>query len=111
MIYFERNNKSGKPVGGDIKEKKMTLPLIYTLNNMGTIERKKTILDIKYRSNKPKVVNRIIDLVNNSGGMDYAQKKMDEHLELAIELLADFEDNTYKNSLIGLVNYSIKRNK
>lgn len=111
LFDFERNNKSGKPVGGDIKEKKMTLPLIYTLNKMGTIERKKTILDIKYRSNKPKVVNRIIDLVNNSGGMDYAQKKMDEHLELAIELLADFEDNTYKSSLIGLVNYSIKRNK
>lgn len=111
LFDFDRNTKSGKPVGGDIKEKKMTLPLIYMLNNASAFERKKIILDIKYRSNNKNTVNRVIDLVNASGGIDYAQKKMDEHLNLAMGLLADFEDSETKRALIGLVEFSIKRNK
>ena len=111
LFDFDRNTKSGKPVGGDIKEKKMTLPLIYMLNNASVFERKKTILDIKYRSNNKNTINRVIDLVNTSGGIDYAQKKMDEHLDKAMKLLVDFEDSEAKRALIGLVEFSIKRNK
>ncbi|OYT10613.1 MAG: polyprenyl synthetase, partial [Bacteroidetes bacterium 4572_112] len=111
LFDFDRNTKSGKPVGGDIKEKKMTLPLIYTLNNMGVIDKKKIILDIKYRSNNNKTINRVIDLVNNSGGIEYAQQKMDEHLDKAMELIKDFDDSEAKRALIGLVEYSIKRTK
>jgi len=111
LFDFDRNTKSGKPVGGDIKEKKMTLPLIYTLNNMGIIDKKKIILDIKYRSNNNKTINRVIDLVNNSGGIEYAQQKMDEHLDKAMELIKDFKDSEAKRALIGLVEYSIKRTK
>ena len=111
LFDFDRNTKSGKPVGGDIKEKKMTLPLIYTLNNMGVVERKKNILDIKYRSNNNKTINRVIDLVNNSGGIDYAQQKMDEHLDMAMALIKDFDDSEAKRALVGLVEYSIKRTK
>ena len=111
LFDFDRNTKSGKPVGGDIKEKKMTLPLIYTLNNMGIIDKKKIILDIKYRSNNNKTINRVIDLVNNSGGIEYAQQRMDEHLDKAMELIKDFKDSEAKRALIGLVEYSIKRTK
>ncbi len=111
LFDFDRNTKSGKPVGGDIKEKKMTLPLIYMLNNAAAFDRKKIILDIKYRSNNKNTVNRVIDLVNSSGGIDYAQKKMDEHLDKAMKLLVDFEDSETKRALIGLVEFSIKRNK
>ena len=110
LFDFDKNTKSGKPVGGDIKEKKMTLPLIYTINNMGVIDKKKTILDIKYRNNK-KTINRVIDLVNNSGGIDYAQQKMDEHLKIAMDLIKDFKDSEAKRALIGLVEFSIKRTK
>ncbi len=110
LFDFDRNTKSGKPVGGDIKEKKMTLPLIYALNNMGVIEKKKTILDIKYRNNKT-TINRVIDIVIKSGGIDYAQSKMDEHLDKAMDLIKDYDDSEAKKALIALVEYSIKRTK
>jgi octaprenyl-diphosphate synthase len=111
LFDFEKNNKSGKPVGGDIKEKKMTLPLIYTLNQLGGLERKKWVMEIKYRSSKPTTINRIIDLVHNAGGMDYARNKMEEHLQKATDLLADVPNSIYKTALLGLVDYSIQRNK
>lgn len=111
LFDFDTNNKSGKPAGGDIKEKKMTLPLIFTLNNMSIIERKKTILDIKYKSTNKKTINRIIELVNKSGGIEYSHTKMSEHLDAAISILNGFEDSTYKKSLKALVEFSINRNK
>jgi octaprenyl-diphosphate synthase len=111
LFDFEKDNKTGKPVGGDIKEKKMTLPLIYTLNQMGVVERKKTILDIKYRSNKQTTIDKIISLVNTSGGIDYATKKMEDYLSKAINMLDGYPDSEYKKALIALVNYSINRNK
>lgn len=111
LFDFQFNNKSGKPVGGDIKEKKMTLPLIYMLNNMTFIERKMTILKIKYQSDKPKEVEHIIRQVNESGGMEYAEQKMQHHLNKALDIIAHYEDNEYKEALIGLVNYAINRKK
>jgi octaprenyl-diphosphate synthase len=111
LFDFEKDNKTGKPVGGDIKEKKMTLPLIYTLNQMGVVERKKTILDIKYRSNKKTTIDKIISLVNTSGGIDYAKKSMEDYLSKAINMLDNYPDSEYKKALIALVNYSINRNK
>ncbi len=111
LFDFQFNNKSGKPVGGDIKEKKMTLPLIYMLNNMSFAERKKTILKIKFQSNKSKEVEKIIHQVNKSGGMEYAEQKMQYHLDQALDLLKTQEDNEYKEALIGLVKYAINRKK
>lgn len=111
LFDYDKDNKSGKPVGGDIKEKKMTLPLIYALSQMGTMERKKTILDIKYRSSKQATIDRIISLVNTYGGIKYAQESMDNYLSKAINLLQGYPDSEYKKSLIALVNYSINRTK
>ena len=111
LFDFQLNNKSGKPVGGDIKEKKMTLPLIYMLNNMSLVERKKTILKIKFQSGKTKTVEEIIKQVNASGGMEYAEQKMEYHLNKALGLLESQEDNEYKKALVGLVNYAINRKK
>jgi len=111
LFDFQLNNKSGKPVGGDIKEKKMTLPLIYMLNSMSFAERKKTILKIKYQSNKSKEVEKIIQQVNASGGMEYAEQKMKEHLSKALDLIKNQDENEYKEALVGLVNYAINRKK
>ena len=111
LFDFQMNNKSGKPVGGDIKEKKMTLPLIYMLNNMSYAARKKTILKIKFQSNSSKEVEKIIRMVNDSGGIQYAESKMQEHLNAALELLKSQADNEYKEALMALVNYTIKRKK
>ncbi len=111
LFDFQINNKSGKPVGGDIKEKKMTLPLIYMLNKMSFVERKKIILKIKYQNGKAKAVENIIKQVNASGGMEYAEQKMKHHLNQALDLIKIQEDNEYKEALIGLVNYAINRKK
>ncbi len=111
LFDFQFNNKSGKPVGGDIKEKKMTLPLIYTLNNMSLAARKKLILKIKYQSKSSKEVEKIIRMVHESGGMQYAEEKMKEHLDTALDLLQTSPDNEYKQALIDLVQYAIKRKK
>ena len=111
LFDFQINNKSGKPVGGDIKEKKMTLPLIYMLNKMSFVERKKTILKIKYQNGKAKFVENVIKQVNASGGMEYAEQKMKYHLNQALDLIKIQEDNEYKEALIGLVNYAINRKK
>lgn len=111
LFDFQFNNKSGKPVGGDIKEKKMTLPLIYMLNNMSFADRKKIILKIKFKSGKAKTVEDIIKEVNASGGMEYAEKKMQFHLDEALALLKTQENNEYKEALVELVNYAINRKK
>ncbi len=111
LFDLEKSNNSGKPVGGDIKEKKMTLPLIYALNKMRTFERKKVILDIKYRSGKQTTIDNIISLVNTYGGIDYAKETMNNYLSKAIKMLDDYPDSEYKNSLLALVKFSINRNK
>ncbi len=111
LFDYEKSNNIGKPTGADIKEKKMTLPLIFTLNQMSLLERKKTILEIKFNSNHKASLENILTKVNQSGGIAYAQQKMQEKLDEARLLLADFEDSTYKTALIGLVDYTINRTK
>ncbi|MBD3626957.1 MULTISPECIES: polyprenyl synthetase family protein [Cyclobacterium] len=101
----------GKPVGIDIKEKKMTLPLIYALNKASWIEKKKIIYLIRNKSENKKTVNEIIEFVKNSGGLEYSQNIMNNFYQEALNLLADFPDSTYKSSLSSLVTYTIERKK
>jgi octaprenyl-diphosphate synthase len=101
----------GKPVGIDIKEKKMTLPLIYALQNANWVERKKIIYKIRNNSEHKATINEIIDFVKNSGGLEYSQKIMNNYYQEAISLLADFPESPFKNSLETLVTYTIERKK
>ncbi|HLT08933.1 MAG TPA: polyprenyl synthetase family protein [Cyclobacteriaceae bacterium] len=101
----------GKPVGIDIKEKKMTLPLIYALNHASWIERKKIIYLIRNRNEDKKAVNQVIDFVKKSGGLEYAQEIMDRYYQEALAILQDFPDSDYKESLKALVRYTIERQK
>lgn len=111
LLDYESSEQIGKPSGIDIKEKKMTLPLIYCLNNLNYIDRKKLILKIKYKNNNKKTVATIIQEVKQSGGLEYATTKMNEYLQKAIDGLKEFEDSVYKQAFIGLINFSIQRNK
>ena len=111
LLDYETTEQIGKPSGIDIKEKKMTLPLIYCLNNLKYIERKKLILKIKFKNNNKIEVARIIEQVKSSGGIEYAREKMDIYLNKALSGLEDFEESAYKQALIGLINFSIQRNK
>ncbi len=101
----------GKPRGIDIKEKKMTLPLIYLLQNVDYLEKKRIINIVKRHSENPYKVNEVIMKVNNSGGIAYARQKMEEYRDKAIRILHEFPENPSRIALEQLVIYSTERNK
>ncbi len=111
LFDYEKSNHTGKPNGIDIKEQKMTLPLIYMLNNSRFIEKKKIINTVKRHNNNPDRVNLLIDDVNNSGGINYAREKMIEYREKALGILSEFPDSAAKTSMEQLVIYTTERNK
>jgi octaprenyl-diphosphate synthase len=101
----------GKPTGIDIKEKKMTLPLIFALNNTGWFTKRKIINLIKNESDKPNKVLEVIDFVKSSGGIDYTKKIMQNFVNQAYEILDSFPESAHKNSLKNLVQFTIERTK
>lgn len=103
--------KIGKPTGLDIRERKMTLPLIYTLNTAPKEVRSELINIVKNHNEDKRYVNRAIELVTNHGGIQYAHQKMMELKEQALEELKDIPDSDAKRSVIGLVEYTTLREK
>jgi octaprenyl-diphosphate synthase len=101
----------GKPLGIDIKEKKMTLPLIYALSKATSSEKKQVIGIIKNHSQEQEKVNQVIEFVKNSGGIEYAQEQMEVYQEQAFDLLKDFEDQEASAQLQALVTYTTQRTK
>ena len=101
----------GKPTGIDIKEQKMTLPLIYVLNNCSKKDKKWVINSIKNHNKDRKRVNQVIDFVKQNGGLDYAVSKMKSFQEEALILLNGFPKSEYRDSLELMVNYVIERKR
>jgi octaprenyl-diphosphate synthase len=101
----------GKPLGIDIKEKKMTLPLIYALQNTTRSIRKQMIKTIKNDSENKAKVKEVIDFVKSTGGIAYANQRMQEFAQEARNILSQFPDSEYRTSLGNLLNYTIERNK
>ncbi|MFZ9661050.1 MAG: polyprenyl synthetase family protein [Chitinophagaceae bacterium] len=101
----------GKPTGNDIKEKKLTLPLIFTINNATPELRKKLIYNIKNNNGDPKKIRWIIDEVEKSGGIAYAQEKMITFQQQALEILQDFQTSPIREKLEELVNFTTERKK
>jgi octaprenyl-diphosphate synthase len=99
----------GKPTGIDIKEQKMTLPLIYTLNNVSTAEKNWLIQSIKRYNRDKKRVKQVIEKVKAAGGLVYAEEKMEEFRQKALALLVDFPQDPYRDALEQMVNYVISR--
>jgi octaprenyl-diphosphate synthase len=111
LLDFGEGNNIGKPTGIDIKEKKMTLPLIYLLNNSSTKEKKEFIKIVKKHNNDKKKVNQLIAQVKASGGIGYAVKKMHEFKQTALDLLSTFPENLSRQMLKEIVDYTIERKK
>lgn len=111
LLDYESTLKTGKPSGIDIKEHKMTLPVIYTLQHCDNSTKKFIINTIKNDSEHKEKVNKVVKLVIETGGVNYAKQKMDEYRTQANELLQSFPDNTYRKSLQGLIQYTIDREK
>ena len=101
----------GKPTGIDIKEQKMTLPLIHVLNHASKKDKKWLINSIKNHNKYQKRVKQVIAFVKDNGGLDYAVSKMKEFQEEAMQILQKYPENQYRNSLELMVNYVIDRKK
>jgi len=111
LFDFSKGNATGKPTGIDIKEKKMTLPLIYALNQVPASEKRKMIRIVKHHNTDRKKVDWLIDRVVQSGGMEYARQKMHELTDKSIELLHEFPENEAREILERLIEYSVDRKK
>ena len=101
--------KIGKPTGIDIKEQKMTLPLIYTLNNCSEKDKKWIINSIKNHNRDKTRVKEVINFVKDNGGIEYTLEKMKEYQSQAFTILEDYPNSQYKESLLTMVNYVIER--
>lgn len=101
----------GKPLGNDIKEKKLTLPLIHALSQTSKSEKRRIINLVKNHNEDNARVREVIDFVRSSGGMDYATAKMQEYQQLAFDILAEFPANDYRKGLEELVKFTTERKK
>ena len=108
-LFDYGKSRIGKPRGIDIKQKKLTLPLIYTLNNVEKKERKWIVNSLKKRNKSRTLINQIISLVKERGGLNYAIETMNKYHQLSLKELEDFQDSRYKDSLISMINYVIQR--
>jgi len=110
-LFDYGEDEVGKPVGIDIKEKKMTLPLIYALNNASWTQKKKIIYLIRNKNEDKRAVGEVIAFVKSSGGLEYAEGVMKNYYEEALSILSTFPESDYKTSLEALVKYTIDRKK
>ncbi|HNQ27235.1 MAG TPA: polyprenyl synthetase family protein, partial [Aquaticitalea sp.] len=101
----------GKPTGIDIKEQKMTLPLIYVLNSCSKKDKDWLINSIKNHNKDKQRVKEVIAFVKSNGGLEYAEKKMKQFQQEALNILNNYPDSEYKKSLELMVNYVIDRKK
>lgn len=108
-LFDYGSSNVGKPTGNDIKEKKLTLPLIYTLNNCDAALRRKLIYIIKNENKKKDKVQFVINAVTEAGGIRYATKKMMQYRDEALQILHEFEDTEVRSALEELVRYTTDR--
>ena len=111
IFDYQAKGILGKPTGNDIKEKKITLPLLYVLNHAKSSERRRILRLIKRKNKNTEVVNELIQMVINKGGLEYAETKMIEFKDKAVNALLEFEDCEARTSLIELMEYITTRKK
>ena len=108
-LFDYYDGKIGKPTGIDIKEKKMTLPLIYTLNTCSSKEKSWLINSIKKHNRDKKRVKEVIAFVKENGGIEYTTSKMNDYKNKAIAILENYPASEYKTSLIRMIDYVVER--
>lgn len=108
-LFDYSDEKIGKPTGIDIKEKKMTLPLIYTLNHSSSKDRAWLINSIKKYNTNKKRVKEVITFVKENGGIEYTIEKMHDYKSKALAILDNYPDSEYKTSLTKMIDYVVER--
>ena len=111
LFDFDVNAKTGKPSGIDIRDSKLTLPLITALAKSSSSEKRHIINLIKNKYEDAKAIAEVIDFVHSSDGIKYALIKMNEYHQKAMDILNRFNESAYKEGLMKLVRYTIERTK
>ena len=110
-LFDYGNEEIGKPLGIDIKEKKMTLPLIYALNHASSGDKRRIRRIVKSNNPKAKSIQEVIAFVKASGGIEYAIKVMNDFYEKAKVILETLPESVFKNSMSDLIQFTIERSK
>ena len=108
-LFDYGSKKIGKPIGVDLKEKKLTLPIIYAINNSSKLKKRWLINSIKNHNKDSKVIKEVIDYVKDTGGIEYTTSKLMSYHQSALSDLKKLDDSEYKKSLKKLINYVIER--
>lgn len=108
-LFDYGNDNIGKPTGNDLKEKKLTLPLIYTLNNIDTAEKRKIIYIIKNENKNAEKIKYVLEKVVEEGGIEYAITKMNQYRDEALAILFEFPKSDVRDGLEELVRYTTDR--
>jgi octaprenyl-diphosphate synthase len=111
LFDYQAINRTGKPSGNDIQEKKLTLPLIYSINHSSKTEARKIKRVVNKSNGNTDGIREVVNFVQVNGGLDYAEKKMNEFKNISLDILHQFEKNEARDSLTDLVNYTIERDK
>jgi octaprenyl-diphosphate synthase len=108
-LFDYTDDKIGKPTGIDIKEQKLTLPLIYTLNTCTSKEKSWIINSIKKHNKDKKRVKEVIDFVKENGGIEYTLNKMYDYKNRALAILENYPESPYKSSLVMMIDFVVER--
>ncbi|MCZ4693621.1 polyprenyl synthetase family protein [Ancylomarina euxinus] len=111
LFDYDKQAAIGKPTGNDIKERKLTLPLIYVLRNCSPDDRKWVLKSLKKHNKDKARVQELIKFVKDKGGIEYTREKMLEYKAKADAILMTFANSEVKDAMIALVNYTIERKK
>jgi octaprenyl-diphosphate synthase len=108
-LFDYGNEDIGKPTGNDLKEKKLTLPLIYALNNMPKTEKRKIVYIIKNQNKNPDKIKYVLEKVIETGGIRYANEKMIQYRDEALAILYEFPESDIRKGLEELVRFTTDR--
>ena len=110
LLDYEKTNLAGKPTGNDLKEKKITLPLIHILNKMSPADRRSVLRTIQRHHKKERKIAPIMQMVKDRGGIVYAREKMAEYRDKALAVLDTYPESESREALRELVFFTINRN-
>lgn len=111
ILDYESNGLSGKITGNDIKERKITLPLIHSLELASAIQKRHIMSIVKNRKKTKAEISEVIDFVRSAGGLEYSELKMNQYRDKALAILDSYPDSDIKESLKRFVLYTTSRNK
>ncbi|MCX6236333.1 MAG: polyprenyl synthetase family protein, partial [Bacteroidia bacterium] len=109
LFDYQKSNLIGKPTGNDLREKKITLPLLHALNNTGNGDKSRILKIVRKRTKSAADFREVGEFVEANGGFKYAEKVMHSYTEKAIAQLSDYPESEIKTALIEYVNYITSR--